>query len=445
VLVGALIIFIFHFSSPKKSWNNHDDMTTVNYNVPITPSTGLSGSIKSSINPPMYVHTTDLRISSTPGHNCDDLINGVGSNTLDKSHRKVRKPKIDDYAFLKALTVNCTETYQDFVNYHYVSMTEKDFPISYEMLIYYKKPRTQQYIRLLKNLYRPHNYYCIHVDQKSPPSWTNLMRKFSSCFPNVIVTRKQIHINYGSVSILHAHLECFKELMLKWNNWKYVISLHGTELPLMTNREIINILKEMNGFNIITKGKSFSILPKGEQNWLKYKAKFNNGHIGLSDVHLGEVPYGLNITKSPYAVHSAFSYKFVQFILSNEKAIALREYLENVRSAEEFFFCTMNSLPEAPGGLHNRSRMLPSGIKIPTVSARDWMFKNDNPSICKRRKIVHFFCIASSSDLPRIVDKSRKKEWMFYNKYLIDYDDIVMDCIERELLSRNSIDNKMIM
>jgi hypothetical protein len=213
----------------------------------------------------------------------------------------------------------------------------------------------------------------------------------------------------------------------------------------MTNREIINILKEMNGFNIIDKGAPFDKVEKPVQNWFKYKVKISKkGGVSLSKKRLGKPPYELKIVKSASATHSAFSYKFVQFILSNEKAIALREYLENVRSAEEFFFCTMNSLPEAPGGLHNRSRMLPHGIKIPIVSARDWMFRTV-PSICKRKKIIHYLCIASSSDLPRIVDKSRKKEWMFYNKYLIDYDDIVMDCIERELLSRNSIDNKMIM
>jgi hypothetical protein len=326
----------------------------------------------------------------------------------------------------------------EFIHSHNVSREEKDFPIAYEMLIHYKEPITRQYVRFLMNIYRPQNYYCIHIDKRSPSNWTDLMRKFAMCFPNVIVTEKQIQISYGSASILNAHLECFKELSKRWKEWKYVISLHGTELPLMTNKEITSVLKAINGNNIVTRGTPFNKLSNLDRNRLTYKAIDHKSGLYsiLSKDKLGKIPYNLNVFKSASAAHSAFSRQFVRFIFSNEKAIAWHKYVKDVQAPEEFFFSTINALPEAPGGFNNGTKN-PSNITVPVVSARHFINRNLPPSRCKRRKAMHTACIVSSSDLKYLVDNSRKKKWMFFNKYLINYDHIVMDCIESELISRH--------
>ncbi|XP_003388749.2 PREDICTED: N-acetyllactosaminide beta-1,6-N-acetylglucosaminyl-transferase-like [Amphimedon queenslandica] len=369
---------------------------------------------------------------------CGQLIAGDNSSLYQslRSSLKGWESSLPDTVFLRQLIRNCSETYRDFASSSYSSKYEHDFPIAYEMLIYQKKTRVQQYIRLLKYLYRPHNYYCIHIDMKSSSKWTQLIRDFASCFPNIVVTEKQIHVKYARSSILYAHFECFKELMSLSKKWKYVISLHGTELPLTTNREIVETLVKMNGSNMISKGIDSKNLEGEKKKWLTHQviSTHNGRWVALTDVPLGPIPYNMTVYKSAASANSAFSRPFIQFILTNKKAHALLRFLNDVHSGVEFFFSTMNALPEAPGGFHS----ITSNTELPLVAQRDWTHVIlKHRYICKERKVVHDICIVSSSDLPRLYEASSKKQWLFHNKYFIEYDHVVMDCIERVLLQRN--------
>lgn len=372
------------------------------------------------------------------GHFCHQLII-KGNSTLQhfvKESLKHWQNKIQDETFLHDLITNCTNTYKDFADSSYTSQDEESFPIAYEILIYYKKTRIQQYIRLLKNLYRPHNYYCIHIDRKSSPRWTKLVRGFASCFPNIVVTRKQIRVEYARSSILYAHFECFKELMAISRKWKYAISLHGTELPLTTNREIVTTLRNMNGSNVIARGTNNKDLTGEAKKWLTHKVRstHNGRWVELTNTTLGPIPYDMTVYKSAASANSAFSHPFIQFILTNKKAMAFSRFLQNVHSGVEFFFSTMNNLPEAPGGFH----LIENKANLPLVAQRDWTHViMKHHYICKERKVVHDICIVSASDLPRLYEASYNKLWLFHNKYFMEYDHIVMDCMERVLLQRN--------
>lgn len=369
---------------------------------------------------------------------CGQLISGANSSLYPNLRNALKgwESRLSDWTFLELLTRNCSKTYHDFASSSYTSKGEHNFPIAYEMLIYYKKTRVQQYIRLLKNLYRPHNYYCIHIDKKSSPKWTGLIQEFASCFPNIVVTKKQIRVEYARSSILYAHFECFKELMAMSSKWKYVISLHGTELPLTTNREIVETLKKMNGSNVIAKGTNAKHLKGEKRKWLTHQvvSTHNGRWVALTNTTLGPIPYNMTVYKSAASANSAFSRRFIQFILTSAKARAFSRFLNDVHSGVEFFFSTMNAQPEAPGGFHTIS----NETKLPLVAQRDWTHVIlKHRYICKGRKVIHDICIVSSSDLPRLYEASSKKLWLFHNKYFIEYDHVVMDCMERALLQRN--------
>lgn len=370
-------------------------------------------------------------------YQCTQLFQG--NATLQKRVRaslNLWHSAISDETFIDELTANCTATYNNFVNSFYISKIEKSFPLAFEMLVYYKPIRIQQYIRLLKNLYRPQNFYCIHIDKKSPAKWKQFVKTFSSCFPNIVVAKKQIRVEYARSSILYAHMECFQELLQMSHEWKYVISLHGTELPLMTNKEIVETLVNLNGSNAIQKGVNAANLKDESRKWLMYKVRsvYQGRWVELTNETLGPIPYNMSVYKSAASANSALSRDFVQFILNDKKAKAYKRFLKNVHSGVEFFFATMNALPEAPGGYHTVS----NEDDLPLVSQRDWVnVIIRNPHICKERKVVHDICIVSSSDLPRLKKASEKKQWLFHNKYFMEYDHIVMDCIERQLLQRN--------
>ena len=343
---------------------------------------------------------------------------------------KTWTPLFSDVQFMSELAANCSVTLLNFVNAFYVSNKEKEFPLAFEILVYYKPFRVQQYIRLLMNLYRPQNIYCLHIDGKAPDWWTNLLISFADCFPNIIIAKSRIKVNYGTARILYAHFRCFEELLDSRFDWKYVISLHGTELPLVTNREMVDILTQMNGTNLIQRGENSSLETSQSHPWIIYKVKsIDDGRkILLTNETLGPIPYNITIFKSAASANSAFSRRFISFIFSDERSVALSKFLKDVQSAVEMFFSTVNSFPNAPGGYHTLST---NSSNIPIVAMRDWVFqKKTFKKLCFGRKLVHNICIVSSADLYRLGEISKHRGWWFHNKYFFEYDHVVMNCME---------------
>ena len=345
-----------------------------------------------------------------------------------------------DKNFTASLVSNCSLTFNDFSNSFYVSKIEKHFPLAFEMLIYYKPLRIQQYIRLLKNIYRPQNVYCIHIDKKAPQWWSQSLKDIANCFPNVIIARNPLDVIYASSRILYAHFKCFQELLESTHEWKYVISLHGTEIPLVTNKQMVEVLQKMNGSNIIDKGVE-AVKHNTYNTWLIHKAVLvNNITVRITKEQLGAIPYNISVYKTAASANSAFSKEFINFMFSDKRAIAFAEYLKYVKTAVEFYFSTINLLPDAPGGLHT----LPLRFKMPLIAQRDWMYSESNlKGYCEDHQIVHKMCIVSIRDLPRLKRASENMSWWFHNKYFVEYDHVVMDCMENLLLQRNWMEYKM--
>ena len=328
------------------------------------------------------------------------------------------------------LIKDCQHIRTEFMDNFYISETERNFPLAFQMLIYYQQNFLLQHIRLLKYLYRPHNIYCIHIDKKSPKWWTDGLRQFTKCFSNIFISTKQVHIVYGSVSILDAHLSCLKDLVNVTADWRYVITLNSPEIPLVTNKEMVDTLIIMNGTNVMSAGvNALNKKNKVPYNWLWHKQirKARDGHSITSQ--LGPIPYNLTVYKSASSVNSAMSRDFVKFIVTNKKALALKERLKYVFAAEEFFFVTLNDLIDAPGNCYT----IKKGMTMPLVRKEVWQF-HPNKSKCLEKYFVHNFCIVSVSDLPYL--RSLTNIW-FFNKYRIDYDHVVMDCMEELLLKRH--------
>ena len=118
--------------------------------------------------------------------------------------------------------------------------------------------------RLLRSIYRPHNYYCIHFDKKSPEFYQKwLMKKIATCIPpeeakNVFFI-PSISVYHSYMSVLDADLACMKALWelppkdpaSKSPPWKYLINLTGQEFPLKNNLELTRILRVLNNANLI--------------------------------------------------------------------------------------------------------------------------------------------------------------------------------------------------
>ena len=50
-------------------------------------------------------------------------------------------------------------------------------------ILFYKD--LDQVVRLLRAIYRPQNYYCLHIDKKAPLELHDTVRSLARCFENV--------------------------------------------------------------------------------------------------------------------------------------------------------------------------------------------------------------------------------------------------------------------
>ncbi len=390
-----------------------------------------------------HVRTKPLRVTnSTPSINasCTKLFAGDTAEVQrTRSLQEKWTSSFSDVEFLESIT-NCPEMMRSFSNNFYDSVEEKQFPLGFVLVVSYKENSVQQYMRLLRFLYRPQNVYCLHVDKKAPKIWIKHITAFASCFPNIILSRDAVEVVYASGSILTAHLNCLKELMLSKLPWKYAIDLHGTELPLVTNRDMVQALLPLKGVNSIVLGKNIHEIraTPDDINALKmtYKAVYVAGKgMRLTKEPLNPAPYNMTLYKSAESPNSAFSRNFVQFLLIDQRAIALASYLQDVLSAVEFYFNTLNNLDDAPGGRKDYERIKNSLVRMPIVANRNWR----STSYCHERYYVHNICILSVGDLQWLRQLSKKNGRPFFvNKYLVTYDHVVMDCMEEHLLKKNA-------
>ena len=129
-----------------------------------------------------------------------------------------------------------------------VIQEEKDFPIAFSILMY---NHVHQAERLLRAIYRPHNFYCLHVDADAPGDLLAAMSAIAECLPNVFLSSQRVKVSWGDIGVVLAEVTCIRDLLKKSPKWKYFINLTGHEMPLKTNLELVRILKRYNGSNDI--------------------------------------------------------------------------------------------------------------------------------------------------------------------------------------------------
>ena len=173
---------------------------------------------------------------------CEVVMNKtrVNESSLTELNSSLQVYSLNDLAHIDSCA--------DFIENRKYVMTsqeeEAEFPLAFSIIMYTSPERAE---RLLRAIYRPHNFYCIHVDRKSSRLIHSFMNKISSCFHNVFVINKPITVTWGKFSVLQAEIICMEELY-KYK-WKYFINLTGQEFPLKTNWELVQILKTYNGAN----------------------------------------------------------------------------------------------------------------------------------------------------------------------------------------------------
>lgn len=119
---------------------------------------------------------------------------------------------------------------------------ELEFPLAFSILFH---KNFRQFERLFFVLHRHWNFFCIHVDAKVEVEIYEKIFKIQEEFKNVFVLPKRLNLTWGSPEILTATLNCALALNRSNWSWKYLINFAGSEFPLKTNAEMVQILRQL--------------------------------------------------------------------------------------------------------------------------------------------------------------------------------------------------------
>ncbi|XP_070579303.1 beta-1,3-galactosyl-O-glycosyl-glycoprotein beta-1,6-N-acetylglucosaminyltransferase-like [Ptychodera flava] len=334
----------------------------------------------------------------------------VDKDEIKKVQLQLIEERISDGEFV-TLTSNCSK----FLSRHgYTNIplrkVEEDFPIAFAIIMYRSAAQVEQ---LLRTIYRPHNYYCIHVDKKAYDAVRVAMESIAACFDNVFIVPSAVKITWCSIEVLHAEQLCMNLLLERGHNWKYYINLAGQDFPLKTNFEIVQILKLFEGKNDVA---SF----QDDRHVSRQQYAFRQVNDKLEASNILKAPPPDNITISKGELHVSLSRGFVDFVLKSEIAKILYDWLRDTECPDEHFYQTLNRLPGTPGGFTHNAM---------TISrAKIW-----NKANTCHGKTIRGVCVFGAGDLPWLI----KQPHLFANKFNIDRDPLPTYCLERYLKEKS--------
>ncbi|CAI9727854.1 beta-1,3-galactosyl-O-glycosyl-glycoprotein beta-1,6-N-acetylglucosaminyltransferase-like [Octopus vulgaris] len=324
------------------------------------------------------------------------------AETYSTLHPHVSLPN-GEYA--KNLCQNCDEFRKRgrYISMNNVTKEEKDFPLAYSIVLY-KEP--DQVENLLRAIYRPHNYYCIHVDKSSDPLILSDMEAIAKCLPNVYIASRIIDVQWGQFSETEAELICMKDL-LKYKKWKYFINLTGQEYPLKTNLQIVRIAKAFKGANDIA----------GVRGNYDFRTKFryvNFRRMGLKP------PSPHNITVSKGSIHITASRGYVEFLIMDRRSQDFINWVRDTRNPDETLFSTMNHNPHlrVPGSFNG------TDIHKKPLISRFKLWKNINPNSC-HGKWLRSVCVFGHDDLKQLTNSPK----LFANKFEQGFMPMTLRCL----------------
>ena len=186
----------------------------------------------------------DVHVKSV---SCEKLFVGDSNEQqLAKNYHKGHpKVKVTATEYIR-MTANCiTFTQQRKYLMNPGSEEEENFPLAYSILMFKDVEQTE---RLLRAIYQPQNYYCIHIDSKSDKDIHKAMSAIAKCFSNVFIASRSVPVHWATFSVLQPELICMRDLW-RYTKWRYFINLTGQEWPLKTNGDLVKILRAYNGGN----------------------------------------------------------------------------------------------------------------------------------------------------------------------------------------------------
>lgn len=305
-----------------------------------------------------------------------------------------------------------------------LSKQEEEFPIAYSIVVHY---RADMFERLLRAIYQPQNYYCIHVDKKSSKSFFAAIEGIVSCFDNVFIASKLENVVYASWSRVQADLNCMEDLRKMNAPWKYLINLCGMDFPIKTNLEIVEILKSLTGRNNLETEQ----MPSQKKKRWQFHHEIVDGRI--TNMGITKQPPPINTPIFSGNAYFIISRDFVDYIFKNKKIISFFEWANDTFSPDEFIWATLQRIPGVPGAVPPHSKYDVSDMNS-LARFVQWVYfegdvSNGAPYPPCNGPHVRAICIFGIGNLKWLLQIPH----LFVNKLDAHIDPFVVQCLERYL------------
>ncbi|XP_061917272.1 beta-1,3-galactosyl-O-glycosyl-glycoprotein beta-1,6-N-acetylglucosaminyltransferase 3 [Entelurus aequoreus] len=304
-----------------------------------------------------------------------------------------------------------------------LSEEEREFPIAYSMVVH---DQIEMFERLLRAVYAPQNVYCVHVDRKSTGKFRAAVEAIVSCFQNVFIADKSEKVTYASWSRVQADLNCMESLSKSPVRWRYLLNTCGTDFPIKTNKEIVEVLKVLNGRNSL---ETEATNDYKKQRWLYH---YNVTHdVIRTDVKKSPPPI-----RTPMFSGNAYfvvSRAFVEHVLQDREVRALLQWEEDTYSPDEHLWATLQRMPSVPGAVPANAKYDLSDMQALARVVKWSYLAGDvrkgapyDPCSGVNRRAV---CVYGLGDLQWLL----RQHHLLANKFDPLVDDLVIRCLEAVL------------
>merc|ERR1719342_1433860 len=291
-----------------------------------------------------------------------------------------------------------------------VNQQELDFPLAY-VITAFTDPRNVELS--LATIFRPHNSYCIHIDQKSDKIFRETLENIMTCYRKKF-SDSWIFSSNVSESVVWGHYSIVQ--VMTYTNKELVANLSANLGEIYTESF------PMSAFNL---------------NRLKWKTVLTSkNQLQITDIPLGPIPFNLTIYKGAKAWK--LPREFVQFLLTHPVA---NEFLE---------FCKYTYIPDETviATLSRISDMIPNQNSSGFNSSTSWLVKQNYQPLSKfhfqlwsssecRGTMRHDVCVFSLADLSTIL----KAQSIVINKVMTVHDPTIGECL-RDNVRRREINEQ---
>ena len=256
------------------------------------------------------------------------------------------------------------ETIGRFISEGRMQVTEEEhqFPIAFSLVVH---ENPVQVAMLLQAVWKPHNAYCIHVDEKAATSVKDAIGALAA-LPNVFLPKRRYSVHYGHVSRLLADLSCYRDLLAQ-HRWLYAVNLCGADYPLVSNLDLVRRLRVLGGRSDVESGPV---------------AGANGAHLAFVHRLQGEGPAArlvrtaerkkgqppLNMTVFKGSAYNALSRHFLECFFRSRALVEAVRWFKDVWSPDEYFFSSVARLPGAAVAASKFNRSAGVGSLTKSVS-----------------------------------------------------------------------------